>query len=398
MRLPLEGLKILDLTRYLPGEYCTGLMADMGADVLKVEQPGKARKFPVPPAKKSEEDEERDAAFDSLNRNKRSITLNLKEEEARCIFLKLVDRADVVIESYRPGVAQRLGIDFPILEKRNPRIIYCAITGYGQNGPYRDLPGHDINYLALSGALSMLNEGGAGRPIVAGLKLADIGGGSLQAIIGILLAVMAREKTGRGQLVDIAMTDGIMSWLIWPLDIFFESGKIPASGEIPLDGKRPGFNIYKTKDGKYITLGIREPHLFANFCRIVGREDFTPDLDTQGERRGEIIAELQKIFLARNRDEWVQFFKGKEVNIAPVNNPDEAIQDPHLLHRKMVVEVEHPKFGKVKQIGFSIKLSDTPGQIRKLAPMIGENTEEVLLELGYSMADISRLKQTGVIG
>jgi crotonobetainyl-CoA:carnitine CoA-transferase CaiB-like acyl-CoA transferase len=252
--------------------------------------------------------------------------------------------------------------------------------------------------MAVSGALNVLNEGGAGRPIVAGLKLADIGGGSLQAIIGILLAIMAREKTGRGQLVDIAMTDGIMSWLAWPLDIFFESRKIPEPGAIPLDGKRPGFNAYETKDGKYISFGIREPHLFANFCSALGRDDFIPDLDTPGKRREEMIAELQKIFLTKTRDEWFEFFKEKNVSIAPVYAPDEAIQDPHLLHRKMVVEVEHPKIGKIKQLGIAIKLSDTPGQIRRPAPLVGENAEEVLLELGYSKADVGRLKRAGVVG
>jgi crotonobetainyl-CoA:carnitine CoA-transferase CaiB-like acyl-CoA transferase len=397
MTLPLEGLKVLDLTRYLPGEYCTGLLADMGADVLRVEQPGKDRKSALPLVRRPKEVEEREAAFDTLNRNKRSMTLNLKAEDGRRIFLALVAKADIVIESYRPGVAQRLGIDYPSLTKINSRLIYCAMSGYGQDGPYRDLPGHDINYLAVSGALSVLNEGGAGQPMVSGLKLADIGGGGLQAIIGVLLALLAREKTGRGQLVDIALTDGIMSWLVWPLDIFFERGKIPDPGEVPLAGKRPGFNVYETKDGKYISLGIREPHLFANFCAVLGRKDFAPDMETSGKRREEMIAELRKIFLTKRRDEWVHFFQGKDINFAPVNTPDEAARDPHLLHRKMVVEVDHPRIGKVKQVGMAIKLSDTPGQIRKTAPLVGENTEEVLTELGYIPKEIARLKRSGII-
>ena len=300
-------------------------------------------------------------------------------------------------ESNRPGVAKRLGIDYDTLKKVNPRLIYCAITGYGQDGPYRDLPGHDINYMAIAGALSVLNEGGAGRPIVAGMKLADVGGGSLQAIIGILLAILAREKTGRGQFVDIAMTDGIMSWLAGPLSMYFESGKVPEPGIIPLDGKRPGFNAYETKDGKFISFGLREAHLFANFCRALGREDFIPDQNTPGKRRAEMIAELQKIFRTRTRDEWFQFLKEKDVSVAPVYTLDEAVRDPHLLHRKMVVEVKHPKLGKVKQLGIAIKLSDTPGQIRRPAPLLGEHTEEVLLGLGYSKADVARLKQAGVV-
>ncbi len=226
MTLPLEGITVLDMSRYLPGGYCTMVLADMGAEVIKVEEPWSEREAAlsgpgVVPNK------ERDKAFSSVDRNKKSIGLNLKSAVAREVFYKLVKKTDVVVESNRPQVAQRLGVGYETVSKINPRIIYCSITGYGQDGPYRDLPGHDINYLALSGVLGILNEGGSGPPIVSGVKLADVGGGSLQATTGILLALLAREKTGRGQHVDIAMADGIMSWLLLPSALYFESGQVP---------------------------------------------------------------------------------------------------------------------------------------------------------------------------
>ena len=397
MTLPLEGIRVLDLSRYLPGAYCSMVLGDMGADVLKVEAPGMERGALPSSGPKSAEEEEREAAFDAANRNKRSIALNLKHEEARRAFLKLVERSDVVLESNRPGVAKRLGTDYDTLRDINPRIIYCTITGYGQDGPYRDLPGHDINYMALTGALSVINEGGAGPPIVVGMKLADLGGGSVQAIIGILLALLAREKTGRGQFVDIAMADGIMSWLVGAAALYFESGKVPEPGVIALDGKRPGFNAYRTKDDKFISFGLREPHLFANFCRALGREDLIPHQNEPGAKRQEMIAELQEIFLTRTRDEWFQYMKEHDVSVAPVNTLSEAFSDPHLLSRKMVLELEHPKVGKVRHMGIPVKLSDTPGQVRSFAPQLGEHTDEVLTELGYSTEEIARMHEAGAV-
>ena len=396
--LALEGVKILDLTRAGPGPFCTMILGDLGAEVVKIEAPPtvgerQAGSFHSPMG----EEGRRQAAYQCTHRNKKSVALNLRVEAGRRIFHQLAKAADVIVEGFRPGVVKRLGIDYAVISSLNPRIIYCSITGYGQDGPYRDLPGHDINYLALTGVLGILNEGGGGPPIVSGVKLADVGGGSLQAAIGILLAILAREKTGRGQYVDIAMADGIMSWLLLPSALYFESGRLPQPGVVALDGKRPGFYSYKTKDGGYISLGLREPRLFANLCQAIGREDLIPEQNAPSPRREEIIAELQEIFLTRTRDEWFQFLRENDVSVSPVYTLDEAFSDPHFLHRKMMVELEHPTEGKVKQLGIAIKLSDTPGRIERFAPAVGENTEEILLDLGYSAGDRAGLRSAGAI-
>ncbi len=396
MTLPVEGVTILDMSRYIPGGYCTMVLGDMGAEVIKVEQPQKGRTAALsgqgsgPEGKNAE-------AFSSVDRNKKSIALNLKSEAGKAVFYKLVEKADVILESNRPLVAKRLGVDYETVSRINPRIIYCSITGYGQDGPYRDMPGHDINYLALAGVLGILNEGGSGPPIVSGIKLADIGGGGLQATIGILLALMAREKTGRGQYVDISMADGILSWIISPAAMYFADGKIPPPGVIALDGKRPGFNAYRTKDGGYISLGLREEQLFANLCRAINREDLIPFQNAPSPKREEVIAELQEIFLSKNRDEWFQLLKENDVSASPVYKMNETFSDPHFLYRKMIVELDHPVVGKVKQIGIPIKLSDTPGRIARFAPELGENSEEILRDLGYSEEDIARMRADGVI-
>jgi crotonobetainyl-CoA:carnitine CoA-transferase CaiB-like acyl-CoA transferase len=259
------------------------------------------------------------------------------------------------------------------------------------------MPGHDINYLALSGVLGILNAGGSGPPVVSGIKLADVGGGSLQATIGILLALRARETTGKGQYVDIAMADGILSWLLLPAAIYFADGKLPEPGAIAMDGKRPGFNVYQTKDGGYISLGLREPKLFENLCKAVGREDLVPEQNAPSPRREEVIAELQEIFLTRTRDEWFKILKEKDVSVSPVNRLDETFSDPHFLHRNMIVELDHPAVGKVKQLGIAIKLSDTPGRIERFAPDLGENSDEILRDLGYSEEDVGRLRAEGAI-
>ena len=219
-----------------------------------------------------------------------------------------------------------------------------------------------------------------------------MGGGSPQAVVGILLALLAREKTGRGQYVDIAMADGIMSWLLQPSATYFKSGQVPEPGVMVLDGKRPGFNSYKTKDGGYISLGLREPKLFANLCRAIGREDLIPEQNAPSPRREEIIAELKEIFLTKTRDEWFQFLQESDVSVSPVHSLDEALSNPHFLHRKMVLELDHPTVGKVKQLGIAIKLSETPGRIERFAPAVGENTEEILFDLGYSSEDMAQLR------
>ena len=395
MILPLEGIRILDLTPFMPGQYPTMLLGEMGADVIKVEAPG-IRNFIFElyhDGTSSPEAEKRWQAAYALDRGKRSIVLNLRTEAGREIFLRLVRKSDVVVESNRPGVMKRLGLDYETIKKSNPRIIYCALTGYGQDGPYSSLPARDLNCAAMSGILGVINEGGL-APIVPGVKIADLAG-AMYVIIGILLALIARDKTGEGQFIDISMTDAALSWLIGPLMLYFESGKMPDKDAVPLSGKWPSYNVYQTKDGKYISIAVREPHLWERLCKKLGREDLIPYRTPTGKKKEEIISIFKEIFASKTRDEW--FEELKDVGVAKVYKLDELPSDPQFIHRKMFVEIEHPAVGKVTQVANPIKLSLTPGRIKSPAPSPGEHTEEILSELGYSAKEIEEFRKEGVV-
>ncbi len=400
--LPLEGTRILDMTRLAPGPLCTMILGDLGADVLKIEEPGSPTGRRVeqargtPTAVPTPSVIERTSAFNALNRNKKSITLNLKNEEARQVFYKLTETADVVVEEFRPGVTKRLGVDYDTLKKINPGIIYCAVTGYGQDGPYRDRVGHDINYISTAGALGIIGEKGH-SPAIPHNLLADFAGGGMHGAIGILAALMAREKTGKGQFVDIAMTDGVVLLLAQALSAYFAGGEVPERGNTRLSGGVPNYNTYETKDGKYISLGSLEPWFYANLCRAVGREDFILYEEDTGEKQQEIFAAFRELFRTKTGDEWFELLGQTDVCAAKVNSFDDLASDPQLMHRKMIVEIEHPTQGKIKQIGISIKLSETPGEIRSLAPTKGEHTDEIMAGLGYSEQRISELREKGVV-
>jgi crotonobetainyl-CoA:carnitine CoA-transferase CaiB-like acyl-CoA transferase len=402
MTMPLEGITVLDLTRLAPGPYCTMILADLGADVIKIEEPGpptgrRAEQAeglsPVPPLR---DGVDRHAPHWALNRNKKSIGLNLKHDEARQIFYRLAEQADVVVEEFRPGVAKRLGIDYDTLRPRNPRLIYCAVTGYGQSGPYRDLVGHDINYISMAGCLGMIGAQG-GPPVIPHNIIADFAGGGMHGAIGVLAALMARERTGRGQFVDVAMTDGVYSMLVSHLSTYFATGMAPRRGETPLDGGTHYYNVYETKDGKWLSIGSIEPWFYANLCKAIGREDLLPCEFVEGERRDEIKNSLRATFKTKTRDEWFEILTRRDICVGKVYDLDETAQDPHLQARQMIVEVDHPEAGKVKQVGISVKLSETPGQIRFLAASMGTHTEAVLTGLGYSREKIVELRAVGAI-
>lgn len=397
MGMALEGIRILDLSRMPPGLFTSMMLGDLGASVLKIDSlEGSSGGGSASPAAPSEK-ERRENAFDSLNRNKKGIALNLKSDEGRQVFYRLCDTADVILEGFRPGVVQRLGVDYETIRKRNPRIVYCAISGYGQDGPYRLLPGHDLNYLSISGALDMFGEPG-GRPVPPMNLVGDYAGGSLHAVIGILSALWARQTTGNGQYVDISITDGAAQLLAALSRAYFREGVLPERGKARASATDPDYTIYEAKDGGYISLGCIEPVFWVNLCRELGREDFIPHQRASGAKREEIFAHLRQVFLTRTRDEWFAQMREKNIPIAKVNRFGEAVEDPQLEHRQMVVEIDDPTLGPVKQIGIAIKLSETPGKVRSLGPAFGQHTDEVLLGLGYSQSEVASLRKAGAVG
>ena len=397
----LEGLKVLDLTRYAPGPYCTMILGDLGADIIRVEEVGppdgrRAEQMrgmdEIPPPS---EFASPDTPYNPLNRNKRSIQLNLKTAAGQKIFYELAKGTDVVIEGFRPGVTKRLGIDYATLKEINQRLIYCALTGYGQDGPYHELPGHDINYIANAGAVSAMSL--PGSLLVPGNLIGDMAAGGMQASIGILVALTAREKTGKGQFVDIAMTDGAVSMLCLYLSRYFQNGTMPKPEERVSCGASHYYNYYEASDGKFISIACSEPWFFANLCRTLGCEGYIPHQTDEG-KADEIKGFFEKSFLTRTRDEWFDMLSKADVPVSRVYALDELAEDPQLKHRQMILEVDYPGKGKIRQAGISIKLSDTPGRIKNLGSSPGENTGEILSELGYSEEVIQQLLMESIIG
>jgi crotonobetainyl-CoA:carnitine CoA-transferase CaiB-like acyl-CoA transferase len=391
---PLEGIRILDLTRLLPGPYGTMLLGDLGAEVIKIEEPEQgdyARWYPP-------HINQVGSRHLLLNRSKKSITLNLKKPEGRSILLKMVERgADALIEQFRPGVMDRLGVGYKELEKANSRLIYCSLTGFGQDGPYRDLAGHDINYIGIGGILGLTGLKG-GPPAIPGIQIADLVAGGLYSVIGILAALAARQKTGRGQFVDISMLDGVVSLIPDAAALFFAEGESPRMGERRLTGGLPQYQTYRAKDGKYLAVGALEDKFWANLSRALGKAEWAHLAPKEGEpRTQEIREEMTRIFLTKTREEWLDLLMKEDTCVTAVHSLEETFSDPQVLHRKMLVEVPHPKAGRTKQIGVPIKFSETPGEIRNPAPEIGQHTEEILQGLGYNKNRIEQLRKEGVI-
>lgn len=388
----LEGIKILDLSRLAPGPYCTMILADLGADVIKIEPMGAPVPFFAPPG-----EEEKWYAYNAHDRNKKSIALNLKAEEARHIFYKLSNVSDVVVEGFRPGAVKRLGVDYDTLKSKNPRMIYCSISGFGQDGPYWNLPGHDPNYIALSGAQSLIGPRD-GAPSLPPNFLADFAGGGLQAAIAILAALIARERTGKGQYLDVAMFDGVISLMAAEMSQYFLSGEVPIRGETWNTGGSPWGNIYETKDGGYISVAAGEPHFWKNLCKALRCDDLIPHQQATGEKKMEVFKRLKEAFLGKTKEEWFELLVKADIPAAPVYNIEEAVANPQIAHRGMVMEVEHPTLGMVKQVGIAPRLSETPGRIRHLGFKPGENTVGVLTGVGYTQDDIDSFREKGVIG
>jgi alpha-methylacyl-CoA racemase len=394
MSLPLDGVRILDLSRLLPGGFCSLLLADLGADVLKVEDTGMGDYVRwAPPYYEGAEDSAKSAMFLALNRNKRSIRLNLKEEGGRDVLLRLAREYDVLLESFRPGVLDRLGVGYERLREENPGLVYCAITGYGQDGPYRDRSGHDMNYLGLIGLLGLTGDRG-GPPVQAAGQVADLGGGALMAAVGILAALRERDRSGEGQLVDVSMADGSLAWLAMVAGRYFADGVTPQRGDPELAGALVCYRPYQCADG-WVTLGALEPKFWAAWCVGVGREDL---VEKQFERPGSAAhQEVQAIFMERTREQWRAFASEHDCCLEPVLDLDEALESDLVRAREMVVELNQPGAGPVRQLGPPIKLSRTPASVREPGPALGEHTHEVLREAGYSDEEISVLEQAGAV-
>ena len=372
------------------------VLGDLGAEVTKVDEVHRdqmSKGYWIASAMGITEDI---AAYDPLNRNKRSLTLNLKSEDGRQIFYKLAKRSDIIVEGFRPGVAKRLGIGYEIISEINPRIIYCSLTGYGQNGPLSNMPGHDINYLSVSGVLSFINDQD-GKPVIPSNVIGDFAAGGMQAAVGILTALLTRERIGKGQYIDISIADGIIWLLAREASHYFREGIIPKGGETRLTGALPYYNVYQTKDGKYISLACIEPQFWGRLCHVLGRDDFIPYQDVQGEKQEEIFSYFTQIFLTKTRDEWLNSFTKHDIPIAPVYTFDEVFSNQHIMERDMVIELDHKSLGKIKQVGIGPKLSLTPGKVRSLAPKLGEHTAEILIGLGYSPQAIDNLRLSGAV-
>ncbi|MDP2673387.1 MAG: CaiB/BaiF CoA-transferase family protein [Dehalococcoidia bacterium] len=388
--MALQGIRVLDLTRLAPGPFSTMLLGDLGADVIVVEEaPGAGRRFDIGMSDRAQ-------AFNALGRNKRSIGLNLKDEAARGVFYRLAEKADVVMEGFRPGVVKRLGVDYETVSVINPRVVYCSLSGYGQTGPYASLVGHDINYISIGGALGI--NGWPGQPpAIPGNIIADFAGGGLYAAFAILAAIIAREKTGRGQYVDMAMSDGVTSLSTFLASMYFSSGHVLGRGVELLNGASPGYNVYETADGKWLSIGCLEPWFWQELCQALGCEEFVPHQNNR-EKFPEMFEFLRSKFREKGRDEWFEELRQRDICVAPVYGMDEVFADPHVQARGMIVEVEHPEFGTVRQVGIGPKFSDTPGAVRTTAPRRGENTDEVLREAGYSEDEIRALREAKAAG
>ncbi|MDP9068941.1 MAG: CoA transferase [Actinomycetota bacterium] len=390
---PLSGLRVLDLTRLLPGGYATLLLADMGADVLKVEEPGKGDYIRWTPPLVGEFS----AAHIALNRNKRSMTLNLKSEAGRELFLELADAHDVVVESFRPGVLERLGVGWSTLAARNPRVVYCAISGYGQDGPRAQEAGHDANYIGYAGLAAITGEEGR-RPVLPGVQIGDLAGGGMGAVVAILAALNQRERTGRGEFCDISMMDGAMSWLTIHAASFVATGAEPEREQMHLSGAYPCYRVYPARDG-YLTVGALEPQFWAALCDAIERPDLRDDAFAAGDRRNVVIAELEGLFSTKTRAQWVEHFGGRDVCVAPVNGFGEALADPQARARAMAFEADVPGAPGWTHVGDPLKFSGSARKtsLRLPPPRMGEHTDEVLRELGRDVAAIEALRGEGAI-
>ena len=392
---PLDDIFVLDLSRILSGPFCTMMLGDMGATVVKVEAPppGDDTRLWGPPFINGIS-----TYFLSINRNKRSIGLNLKSPQGQEVLWKLVDRADVLVENFRPGVLDKLGFGFDAVSARNPRLIYASISGYGQTGPYRNRPGYDVVAQGESGIVDLTGEPDR-QPVKVGASIADVVAG-LYAYQGILLAMVARHRTGKGQRVDIALLDGMISTLTYQAESYLATGKSPTR----LGTRHPSivpYETFETRDG-FVNIGAANEKQWQNLCRALDTPDlaFDPRFNTMAGRisnynelRAILDAKLRKL----TRAEAFELLAKYELPVGPINTVAEVLEDPHIHAREMVKELTHPEYGPLRYVGIPVKLSDTPGELQGPPPRFGEHNRNVLAELGYDEDAIDRLAMSNVI-
>lgn len=391
MTQALEGIRVLDLAPLLPGSLCTQMLADLGAEVIKIEGPNGGDSLrSAPPLIGTT-----GSFFHIANRNKKGIRLDLKQQRGRDVFIRMTGKSDVVIENFRPGAMRQMGLGYDDLKKVNDRLVYCSLTGFGQDSPYSQSPAHDINFLGLSGILDLIGDKG-GNPAVPGVQIAGAGG-SLHAAIGILTALLRREKTGRGQHIDVALLDGLTPFLGLVMSQYLTDHRLPRRGETLVGGGYAFYNVYETKDGKYITLGNVEKKYWITLCTLIGRPDLVEQQFAPSPRQDEIIEELRALFRQKTRREWVDLLDGKDTCFAPVNSLEEALQDPHIRGRGLWFKANHPVDGEIPQQAFPIKFSEDQPGWKSPPPVLGEHTLEVLREMEFSEEEIRSLKAQGII-
>jgi formyl-CoA transferase/CoA:oxalate CoA-transferase len=394
MSLPLEGIRILDFTRFMSGPFATMLLGDLGADVIKIEPPGgEDTRGWGPPWIGTDS-----AYFVSVNRNKRSIIIDLKKAEGLEIVKKLVEKSDVIIENFRPGVAKQLGISYDHLSNINPKLVYCSISGFGQNGPYRDKPGYDLVALAMSGLMSITGEPDR-PPVKFGVPIADLTTAMLAAL-SIIAALLWREKTGKGQYIDMALLDVQVLLLSHQAFNYFVTGEEPKR----MGSSHPNivpYQAFETIDG-YIIVAVGSEKLWKQFCNIIERTDLAenPRFKTNADRvvnRDELIKELNTIFRSKSTSFWLEKLEKGGIPVAPILTVGQVLNDEHVKYRGMVFEIQHPEAGMIKMLGTPFKLFATPGRVRYSPPTRGQHTYEILKELGYSDNEIFELKSKRVV-
>jgi crotonobetainyl-CoA:carnitine CoA-transferase CaiB-like acyl-CoA transferase len=387
-RGPLAGVRVLDLTRLLPGPVATLHLADLGADVIKIEDAGAgdyARTMGAGAEAGSS------VFFAAVNRNKRGLVLDLKQAAGVATFLRLAETADVVVESFRPGVVDRLGVGYAVVAARNPRIVYCAITGYGQDGPWRDLAGHDLNYIATAGVLDQ-NGCGGGAPAIPNLQIGDLLGGGLTAAMGILAALVEARSSGQGRYVDVAMAEAVLAHHLFPFFHAAAGEAVPARGADELSGRDPWYAVYRTADDGWMAVGALEEKFWQGFCAALGRPDLVACHGARGEAAEALRRELEALFASRPRAEWEAVFATADCCVTPVLSPSEALRHPQFRARKMLVDAAGQP-----HLAPPLKMSDWDFAVRQAAPKAGEHAEAILGEAGFTAAEIAQLHADRVI-